>query len=75
MFSIALQHDRHTREYAVTPSGGSGWELTLQEDHRTTRQVHYTDWHRLERAVAVVGLEVDALTARGWRVAAASTKI
>ena len=68
MFSIALRHDQHTREYAVSPSQPSGWELTLQEDLERTRRVHFEDWHRVERAVAVVRREVEDLTARGWRV-------
>ena len=72
MFSIALRHDQHTREYAVSPSQTSGWELTLQEDLEHTRRVHFEDWHRLERAVAVVRLEVRDLTERGWRVERAS---
>ena len=68
MFCIALRHDQHTREYAVSAAQPSGWELTLQEDLQRTRRVHFEDWHRVERAVAVVRLEVDDLTAHGWRV-------
>ena len=68
MFSIALRHDQHTREYAVSASEPSGWELTLREDLERTRRVHFDDWHRVERAVAVVRLEVEGLTARGWRI-------
>lgn len=68
MFSIALRHEDHTREYAVSASPHSGWELTLQEDLERTRRVHFEDWHRVERAVAVVKREVEDLTARGWRV-------
>jgi hypothetical protein len=68
MFSIALRHDQHTRHYAVSASQPSGWELTLQEDLKHTRRVHFDDWHRVERAVAVVRLEVEGLTAQGWRI-------
>jgi hypothetical protein len=68
MFSIALRNDQHTREYAVSASERSGWELTLEEDFEPTRRVHFEDWHRVERAVAVVKLEVLDLTSRGWRV-------
>jgi hypothetical protein len=72
MFSIALRHEHHTREYAVSASQPSGWELTLQEDLERTRRVHFEDWHRVERAVAVVKREVEDLTARGWHVERAS---
>jgi hypothetical protein len=68
MFSIALRHEQHTRQYAVSASQPSGWELTLQEDLERTKRVHFEDWHRVERAVAVVRLEIEELTSRGWHV-------
>jgi hypothetical protein len=72
MFSIALRQAEHTRKYRVSPSDISGWDLTLLEDLRPIRQVHYDDWHRVERAVATLQLEVKELTAKGWRVESAS---
>jgi hypothetical protein len=68
MFSIALRQADHTRKYRVSASHVSGWDLTLLEDLRPTRQVHYDDWHRVERAVATLELEVKELTAKGWFV-------
>ncbi len=68
MLSIALRHADHTRKYHVSPSHKSGWDLTLIEDLQPTRQVHYDDWHRVERAMATLQLEVTELTAKGWRV-------
>jgi hypothetical protein len=70
MFSIALRREQHTRQYAVSASQPSGWELTLQEDLERIRSVHFEDWHRVERAVAVVRLEIEGLTATGWRIEA-----
>ena len=52
------------------PSQRSGWELTLTEDTTPTRQVHYDDWHRVERALVTVQLEIEKLTEKGWRVVA-----
>jgi hypothetical protein len=71
MFSIALRHAEHTRKYRVSPSDISGWDLTLLEDLRPVRQVHYDDWHRVERAVWTLQLEVKELTAKGWLVESA----
>jgi hypothetical protein len=68
MFSIALRHDEHTRKYRVTTSQPSGWELTLTEDTKPTRHVHFDDWHRVERALATVQLEIEKLTEEGWRI-------
>jgi hypothetical protein len=42
--------------------------LTLQEDLERVKRVHFEDWHRVERAVAVVRLEIEDLTSRGWQV-------
>jgi hypothetical protein len=68
MFSIALRHEQHTRKYRVTSSRESGWELTLTEDLKPTRHVHFEDWHRVERALATLELEVSELTSKGWQV-------
>jgi hypothetical protein len=68
MFSVALRHEQHTRQYHVVASQPSGWELTLQEDLERVKRVHFEDWHRVERAVAVVRIEIEELTSRGWRV-------
>ena len=68
MYSIALRHEDHTRKYRVTPARESGWELTMIEDLKPTRQVHFDDWHRVERALAALQMEVLELTANGWKV-------
>ena len=68
MLSIALRHEQHTRKYAVSVSQPSGWELTLLEDLQRIKRVHFEDWHRVERAVAVIKLEIEDLLSRGWRV-------
>ena len=68
MFSIALRHEEHTRKYRVTMSQLHGWELTLTEDLKPTRTVHYDDWHRVERALATLQLEILDLREKGWRV-------
>ena len=31
----------------------SGWEVCEQHDDRVIRRAHYSDWHRVERAVQV----------------------
>ena len=68
MFSIALRHHDHTRNYRVTASPAFGWELELTEDRRPTRHVHYEDWHRVERALATLQLEILELREKGWHV-------
>lgn len=67
MFSITLKQAGHTRNYRVVASQPSGWELTLTEDLKPVRHVHFDDWHRVERALATLQLEVRTLTEKGWR--------
>ncbi len=40
----------HTRRATVTRSEG-GWLFREEDDARLVRQVTYTDWHRVERAI------------------------
>jgi hypothetical protein len=66
MFAVSLRRAEHTRHYSISPSKDSGWDVRLEEDQRLTRHVHYRDWHRVERAIATLTLEVADLTAAGW---------
>ena len=75
MFSIALRQAGHTRKYHVSPSNISGWDLTLLEDLRPIRQVHYDDWHRVERTLNVFTMRVETLKNEGWVAVPADTTI
>ena len=68
MFSIALRHADRTRNYRVSTSQPSGWDLTLIEDLKPIRHVHYDDWHRVERAIGTLQIEVNELREKGWHV-------
>jgi hypothetical protein len=70
MFSICLRHADHVRRYSVSTAQPSGWEMTLEHDRRLTRRLRFDDWHRVERAIAMLESEVSDLTARGWQIAA-----
>ena len=66
MFEKELTHSGHTTKFSVT-EGGEGWEVRVEEDSRLIRRACYTDWHRVERAVSKMTLEVSALEESGWR--------
>lgn len=68
MFELNLRLADHVRRYSISAVAPSGWEVTLEEDARMRRTDRYQDWHRVERAMAMLQLEVDQLTARGWLV-------
>jgi hypothetical protein len=73
MFSRELTLAGHTRSFVVTPLQAEGWEIRVEEDSRLLRRSHYTDWHRVERALASLEREVAALTAGGWRMISEAT--
>jgi hypothetical protein len=70
MFSKRLTHAGHARSFVITSLQADGWEARVEEDSRLLRRAHYTDWHRVERAIFSLEREVEALTAGGWRLAA-----
>lgn len=68
MFSISLQRADHIRRYSIRSTRTAGWEVRLEEDNTLTRHVRYHDWHRVERTLAILRLEIAALAAQGWEV-------
>jgi hypothetical protein len=67
MFETRLHHDGHTRRFAIAETGGA-WEVRTEEDSRLVRQVRYDDWHRVERAMMSIRIEVKTLENAGWVV-------
>jgi hypothetical protein len=67
MFAKELTQAGHTRRFTITEASELGWEVREEQDSRVVRQVHYTDWHRVERALSVIALQVVALEEEGWR--------
>ena len=44
--------DGHFERFTVS-SSERGWEVREEQDQRIVRTSHYSDWHRVERAVLV----------------------
>ena len=68
MFAISLQRGGHVRRYSVRSSVSAGWEVSLEEDRAVSRRVRYRDWHRVERAMALLEREIADLATQGWEV-------
>jgi hypothetical protein len=66
MFSRQLIHAGRTRSFVVSSLQSDGWEVRVEEDGRLLRGVRYTDWHRVERALAALEREMDVLKDHGW---------
>jgi hypothetical protein len=67
MFNIELSYAGHSRRFAIGHLPVGGWELLIEEDQAVVSRVRYTDWHRVERALAGVVRSISELEARGWR--------
>ena len=69
MFAKELRQEGHTRKFSIMDRGCEGWEVREEADDRVLKQVCYTDWHRVERALGVFQLQIGELEGLGWSVA------
>lgn len=67
MFAKELTQAGHTRRFTISDAGSAGWEVRVEQDSHVVRRVCYTDWHRVERAVQMLTLQVSELEENGWR--------
>jgi len=66
MFAKELYRAGHTRKFSIRDLGVSGWEVRDEQDDCVLKQVRYTDWHRVERALNMFNLQIDELEDAGW---------
>jgi len=69
MYERSLRKGTSTRRFTIQIAGDLGWEVRDERDSRVVRRVLYTDWHRVERAVASFSREAADLVDEGWAVA------
>jgi hypothetical protein len=67
MFEKVLTHAGHTTRFTITDAGFEGWDVRVEEDRQVVRNIRYTDWHRVERAMSVMSRQASELEERGWR--------
>ena len=67
MYARTFHKAQQTRRFIITSLEANGWEVRDEQDAQVLRRVQYTDWHRVERAVLMMSLEVSALEGNGWR--------
>ena len=66
MFAKELRQAGHIKRFTISEAGSEGWEVRVEQDSEVVRRVHYTDWHRVERAVLMLSLQVSELQDNGW---------
>jgi hypothetical protein len=66
MFAKELRQEGHIRKFSIKERGPDGWEVREEQDDRVLKQICYTDWHRVERALSMFNLQIGELEGRGW---------
>ena len=66
MFARTYRKAEQERRFVITHVGSAGWEVRHERDREVVRQVHYDDWHRVERAQMAFDEEGRALERAGW---------
>lgn len=70
MFNRELTQAGHRRLLSISERRDTGWEVRDVQDERILKQVSYTDWHRVERALQIFTLVSNDLEEHGWKIAA-----
>ena len=65
MFSKSLRYQEQTRRYSIEQTD-AGWEVREERDSALVKQVRYQDWHRVERAIRTIAVELNDLQRQGW---------
>jgi hypothetical protein len=50
----------------IASRAGGGWDVLEEADRRVVREVHYDDWHRVERQLHAFTARVEMLKDEGW---------
>ena len=66
MFNHRLEHQGRTRGFMIASRAGGGWDVLEEADRRVVREVHYDDWHRVERQLQAFAARVEMLKNEGW---------
>lgn len=74
MLMVELVRGAHTKAFAIRDGGVAGWELTEDADSQRVRTIRYIDWHRVERAAALIQREVAGLERQGWTLVHESSR-
>jgi hypothetical protein len=61
-----FRHGTHIRQFTISSSTLSGWQVKDEQDVRVLRNHMYSDWHRVERAKLTFAVEATRLLDQGW---------
>jgi hypothetical protein len=70
MYQSSFRYDQQTRHFTVRYTERFGWEVLDATNAHVVRRAVYHDWHRVERAMAMIKYEEALLRRAGWRESA-----
>jgi len=50
MYARNFRKADETLKFTITDAGDAGWEVREEQGAEVVKRIHYTDWHRVERA-------------------------
>jgi hypothetical protein len=62
-----FQKAGQTKRFTITEASSMGWEVREEQDSQVVWSIHYTDWHRVERARMTFAREAASLASAGWK--------
>ena len=65
MYTTALRRQLQVRRFTIRHVR-PGWEVRDESDRGVLKRVIYSDWHRVERAIAIFEQQEAELEAAGW---------
>jgi hypothetical protein len=66
IFFVQLTRGLSTRQLVLSRAAGGGWEFRDEMNDHPVQTARYEDWHRVERALALINRTVERLQAEGW---------
>jgi hypothetical protein len=66
VFAKVLVRAPHVRSFQITAAPLAGWEVSERTGDAVVEQHHYSDWHRVERALTRFRQEISELMRQGW---------
>jgi hypothetical protein len=67
VFQKTLVRAGEIRSFQVRQRSPAGWETWEQANNGVTQRKPRTDWHRVERDLALFAREIAELRLHGWR--------
>ena len=66
IFAKRFRSQDHTRAFVVGNADERGWEVREEKDNEVVRRTWLHDWHHVENAMLIFGIQATQLQSAGW---------